>query len=104
MLRPLLVGAAQGAAAAFFIATTLYCAHATVAKLLPGVDRTVRWSAAAMLGCWTAISSFHLLASFGLFRLAAALGLAALTALLVPRPEKDDTFVGRHLCGDRASG
>ncbi len=36
-----------------------------------------------MVGCWAAICSFHLLASFGLFRLPAALGLAALTALLV---------------------
>ncbi len=83
MLRPLLEGAAEGAAAAFFVGTTLYSAHAAAARLLPRVGRTVRWSAAALLGCWAAICSFHLLSSVDLFRLPVALGLAALATLLV---------------------
>jgi hypothetical protein len=74
----------RGASAAIFLLATLYASQAVAIRLFPGRGRAVRWTAASLLGCWTAICVFHLLASLGQFRLLPAL-IVALAGSLATR-------------------
>jgi hypothetical protein len=66
----------RGASAALLLLVTLYASNAAAIRLVSSRQRSVRWTAAGLLACWSAICVFHLLAALQQFRILPALIIA----------------------------
>jgi hypothetical protein len=73
-----LIPLARAAAAELLAAGLLVTGYVVAARLLPRVSTLLHWIGGAVSAAWIASAVFHLLSSFGTFRLPAVLALVAL--------------------------